>query len=101
MDPFDSLTFDTADGAMSLVLAAIDFDSEGAATDHVSMTVAEGSGMPDLPDRIGDVAANREAFEAGIGSVIVFKKREWAVILRTTGRRSTQRHGVSPVADLA
>ena len=95
IDSFDSLSFDADDGARSLVLTTIDFDSEGAASDRFGLIVGEGSGMLDLPDNIGDVSAYVEANEAGIGSMVVFKKGGWVVTLHTA-----QGAGISPLVDL-
>ena len=95
MDSFESLSFGTEDGTRSLVLTTIDFDSQGAATDHMGLMVGEGSGMLDLPDGIGDASAFQEANEAGIGSIVVFKKGEWVVTIHTA-----QGAGVSPLVSL-
>ena len=95
MDSFDSLSFDTADGAKSLVLTTIDFDSEGAATDHAGLIMGEGSGMRDIPDNIGDASAYLEANKERIGSVVVFRKGEWVVTLHTA-----QATGISPLVNL-
>ncbi len=92
IDSFDSLWFDIDDGARSLVLTTMDLDSEGAATDRLGLM---SSGMSDLPDKIGDASVYVEVNEAGIGSMVVFKKGEWVVSLHTA-----QRDGVSPIVDL-
>ncbi len=92
IDSFESLSFDTEDGARSLVLTTIDFDSEGAAADHLGLVVGEGSGMLELPDNIGDASAFQEANDAGIGSIVVFKKGEWAVSMHTA-----QGAGIDPL----
>ena len=95
MDSFDSLSFDTVDGTRSLVLTSIDFDSEGAATDHAGLMIGEGPGMQDLPRAIGDASAFLEANDGGIGSMIVFRKGEWVISLHTA-----QGTGIAPLVDL-
>ena len=80
------------------MLTTIDFDSEGAATDHAGLMMGEGSGIrdiSDISDEIGDASAYRQANEAGIGSVVVFKKGEWVISLHTA-----QGAGVNPLVDL-
>ena len=74
MDSFDSLSFDTADGARSLVLTTIDFDSEDAAADHFDLMVDENSSMLELAETVGDASAYMEASGGGVASLIVFKK---------------------------
>ncbi len=52
--------------------------------------------MVDLPDSIGDASLYIEANEAGIGSMVVFKKGLWLVTLHTT-----QSASATPLVDLA
>ena len=95
MDSFDSLSFDTEGGARSLVLTTIDFDSEGAVTDHAGLLLGEDSGMSDLTDTIGDASGFLEANEGGIGSMVVFRKGELVILLHTA-----QGAGIAPLVDL-
>ncbi len=95
MDSFSSLSFTTEDDSRSLVLTTIDFDSEAAAIDRLGLLTAEPSGMQDTPVTIGDVSAYLELNDAGIGSMVVFKKGEWAVVLHTA-----QADGVTPLVDI-
>ena len=95
MDSFQSLSFETEDRTRGLTLTTIDFDSEGAAVDHYGLVVSDGPGMLDIPDMIGDDSAYVEANEAGIGSMVVFKKGDWVVTLHTA-----QGRGISPLVDL-
>ena len=89
MVSFDSLSFDTADGSQGLTLTTIQFDSEGAATDHWVLVTSEERtrpGMQDLTDTIGDASGFIEANTAGVGSMVVFKKGAW---VRSAPHRST------------
>ena len=95
MDSFQSLSFETEDRTRGLTLTTIDFDTEGAATDHYGLVVSHGPGMLDLPDNIGDDSAYVEASEAEIGSMVVFKKGDWVVQLHTA-----QGAGISPLVSL-
>ncbi len=96
MVSFDALSFDTADGSKELQLTTIQFDSEGGATDHWALVTSEESGMEDFTDTIGDASGFIEANTAGIGSMVIFKKGTWVVMLHTT-----QRDGVAPLVDVA
>lgn len=95
MDSFSSLTFTTEDNSRSLTLTTIDYDSEDAATDSLGLLTAGSSGVQDMPVTIGDVSAYRELNQSGIGSLVVFKKGEWAVTLHTA-----QADGVTPLVDI-
>ena len=96
---FDSLSFDTADGSQGLTLTTIQFDSEGAATDHWALVNSEEqtrSGMQDFTDTIGDASGFIEANTAGVGSMVLFKKGAWVVVLSTA-----QPDSVAPLVDVA
>lgn len=72
------------------------FDSETAAAKHLTKMTGPESGMEKMDDAIGDSSASLEANQAGIGSMIAFKKGEWVVSLHTA-----QRDGDTPLVDLA
>lgn len=96
IDSFASLTFSVADGSRSLVLMAIDFDSEDAATEHLGLILGPDSGMRDFERVIGDAAAYSEVNQSGIGSMVFFRKGEWIVSLHTT-----QASDDTPLVDLS
>ncbi len=77
-------------------MTTIQFDSQGGATDHWALVTSEESGMEDFTDTIGDASGFIEANTAGIGSMVIFKKGTWVVMLHTT-----QRDGVAPLVDVA
>jgi len=96
---FCSLSFDTADGSQGLTLTTIQFDSEGAATVHWALVNSEErtrSGMQDFTDTIGDASGFIEANTAGVGSMVVFKKGAWVVVLSTA-----QPDSFAPLVDVA
>jgi hypothetical protein len=96
---FCSLSFDTADGSQGLTLTTIQFDSEGAATVHWALVNSEErtrAGMQDFTDTIGDASGFIEANTAGVGSMVVFKKGAWVVVLSTA-----QPDSVAPLVDVA
>jgi hypothetical protein len=96
MDSFAVLSFDTEDGYRGLSLTTIDFDSEDAAKEHMAMMTGPDSGMQDMVETIGDASASLEANQAGMGSIVAFKKDEWVVSLHTS-----HPNGDTPLMDLA
>ena len=96
IDSFNSLTFTTAEGSRGLSLTAMDFDSEDAAAYHLAKMTGPESGMLNMDDTIGDSSASLKVNQAGIGSMVAFKKGEWVVSLHTT-----QPDGDTPLVDLA
>ena len=96
MDSFTVLTFDTGDGYRGLSLTTMDFDSEDAAAAHLAKMTGPESGMRNMDNTIGDSSASLEANQAGIGSMVAFKKGEWVVSLHTA-----QPDGDTPLVDLA
>jgi len=93
---FDSLSFETADGSQALMLTVIHLDSEGAASDQMETMIEEGVPLEDLSEGIGDVSGVIEANEGGIGSMVVFKKGSWVVMLHTAQNRD-----VTPLIDVS
>ena len=83
MDSFVSLTFTSSDGSKNLILTTIDFDSEASATAHAELMMGPGSEMQDLSPSVGDASVYLEPNSAGIGSMVVFRKGDWAVTLHT------------------
>ena len=96
IDSFDSLAFEMAGSSQGLALTTIKFDSEEAATNHLELVTSETPGMDDHTSKIGDTSFFAEFNEAGIGSIVVFKKGLWVVMLLTT-----QSADATPLVDLA
>ncbi len=93
---FDSLSFEMAGSSQGLALTTIQFDSEEAATNHLELVTSETPGMDNHTSKIGDTSFFAEFNEAGIGSIVVFKKGLWVVMLLTT-----QSADATPLVDLA
>lgn len=96
MVSFDSLSFDTADASQGLTLTAIEFDSEEAAVDQMTLMTSEGPELQPLADPIGDESGVVEVNQGGFGSLLIFKKGVWVIQLHTT-----QPDGVTPLLDAA
>ena len=96
MDSFDSLSFEMAGSSQGLALTTIKYDSEEAATNHLELVTSETPEMDEHTSKIGDTSFFAEYNEAGIGSIVVFKKGSWLVTLHTT-----QSANATPLVDLA
>ena len=96
MVSFDSLSFDIADGSKGLTLTVIHLDSEDAASDRMELMLEEGPGLEHLAEPIGDISGFIDANEGGIGSMVVFKKGDWVVMVHTA-----QSNGVAPLLDVS
>jgi hypothetical protein len=93
---FDLLSFSTADGSQGLTMTTINLDSEAESTAHMELVSSETPGIQDLPDTIGDSSGFLEANENGIGSMVIFKKGDWVILLHTAQSDRTE-----PLVDLA
>ncbi len=95
MVSFDSLSFDVADGSKGITLTVIHLDSESEASDRMELMVQEGPELQHLATEIGDISGFIDPNEGGIGSMVVFKKGVWVVMVHTT-----QSRGVAPLLDV-
>ena len=93
IDSLYVLGFADADSTKRLTIAFTDFDSESAALEQFNMLKSETpelqakSGTPELQDMapsIGDASAQREVNALGLGSVLVFKKRDKVIQFHTS-----------------
>ena len=96
MVSFDSLSFDTADGSQGLTLTVVHLNSENAASDQMELMLEEVPALEHLADGSGDASGFIEVNEGGMGSIVVFKKGEWVVMVHTA-----QPSGVEPLVDTA
>lgn len=96
MVSFDSLSFDIADGSKGLTLTVIHLDSESAASDRMELMVQEGPELQHLATEIGDVSGFIDSNQGGIGSMVIFKKGVWVVMVQTA-----QASGVAPFLDVS
>ena len=96
MVSFDSLSFDIADGSKGVTLTVIHLKSESAASDRMELMVEEGPELQHLDTEIGDVSGFVDANEGGIGSMVIFKKGVWVVMVHTA-----QASGVAPLLDVS
>lgn len=96
MVSFDSLSFETADGSQALMLTVIHLDFEEATSDPMETMIEEGAPLENLAEGIGDVSGFIEAKEGGIGSMVVFKKGAWVVMVHTAQSRD-----VTPLVDVS
>ena len=87
MVSFDSLSFETADGSQALTLTVVHLVSERSASDQMERMIEEGAPLENLAEGIGDVSGFIEANEGGVGSMVIFKKRAWVVLLHTAQSR--------------
>ena len=90
IDSFDSLSFGSLTGSRFVVLTAVHFDSEMAATERIGLLLADSSRYRPLDVPIGDASGGAEPNANGIGSLIAFKMGEWTIALHTAQPDGTQ-----------
>ncbi|MDA1129740.1 MAG: hypothetical protein O2913_13760 [Chloroflexi bacterium] len=81
---FDLLTFIAEGDSQSLSFTTLRFDSDGAASTHLELVVTQTPNMQEHSTKIGDASFFSEVNQSGIGSMVVFNKGDWVVMLHTT-----------------